>query len=253
LIVTERSRHRFADNRRVQPESARSPLLIGKSGARVFRVRREDGAEWIEKSGSPDEISLEVAVLDWCGPWLPVPRVMTAELGFLAMSALPGVNLTEVPMDCAVAMIAEALPLIHAVPVVACAFQASWAVRLEQAERRVLAGLVDEADFDEVNRGRTAVHILTELLALPAPPDMACFTHGDACLPNFLTDGERLTGIVDVGRAGVAHPAQDWALALRSMRDNFGADGERLLREHLPQHCADERLLRQFRLLDELF
>jgi len=90
-------------------------------------------------------------------------------------------------------------------------------------------------------------------VSLPVPPDVFCFTHGDACLPNFLTDGERLTGIVDLGRAGVAHPAQDWALALRSMRDNLGLEAEQKLREHLPAHCADEDLLRQFRLLDELF
>lgn len=169
------------------------------------------------------------------------------------MSALPGVNLTEVPIDCAVRMIAAALALVHAVPVAGCPFDARWSTRLQQAERRVLAELVDETDFDEVNRRRTAGDILSELLSLPAPPDVACFTHGDACLPNFLSDGDCLTGIVDVGRAGVAHPAQDWALALRSMRDNFGADGERLLRGHLPPHCADEGLLRQFRLLDELF
>jgi hypothetical protein len=29
-------------------------------------------------------------------------------------------------------------------------------------------------------------------------------------------------------RAEVTHPAQDWALALRSMRFNFGSDGERV-------------------------
>lgn len=116
-----------------------------------------------------------------------------------------------------------------------------------------MAGLVDETDFDAANVGRTAMDIVIELVSLPVPPDVACFTHGDACLPNFLTDGERLAGIVDLGRAGVAHPAQDWALALRSMRDNFGVNAERQLREHLPAHCADEQLLRQFRLLDELF
>ena len=192
-------------------------------------------------------------MLTWCQPWLPVPRVLNAEPGLIEMSVLPGVNLTEASADQAVATINEALRLIHAVPVDGCVFQASWPVRLEQAERRVLAGLVDEADFDEVNRGRTAAEIFSELVSLPVPPDVACFTHGDACLPNFLTDGERLTGIVDLGRAGVAHPAQDWALALRSLHDNQGSEAEQKLREHLPAHCADEDLLRQFRLLDELF
>ncbi len=115
------------------------------------------------------------------------------------------------------------------------------------------AGLVDESDFDEDNLGRAASDILAELQALPGPPDLACFTHGDACLPNFLTQGGQLTGIVDLGRAGVTHPAQDWALALRSVRDNFGQESERLLRIYVPEHSADEELLRRFRLMDELF
>jgi hypothetical protein len=42
-------------------------------------------------------------------------------------------------------------------------------------------------------------------------------------------------------------------LALRSIRDNFGLEGERLFREHLPNHCAYEELRRRFLLLDELF
>ncbi len=63
----------------------------------------------------------------------------------------------------------------------------------------------------------------------------------------------RLSGIVDVGRAGIAHPAQDWALALRSMRGRFGSEGEQRFRQHIPSYCNDEELLRRFCLLDELF
>jgi len=37
------------------------------------------------------------------------------------------------------------------------------------------------------------------------------------------------------------------------MRRNFGPEGERLLLERVPDHCADEQLLSRFRLLDELF
>jgi hypothetical protein len=75
--------------------SSRTPVLIGKSGARVLKVRREDGVEWLEKLGASDEISLEVAVLKWCRPWLPVSTVLNSEPGVVAMSVLPGVNLTE--------------------------------------------------------------------------------------------------------------------------------------------------------------
>jgi aminoglycoside phosphotransferase len=216
-------------------------------------VTREDGVQWIEKSGPAAELMLEAGAMRWCAGRLPVPEVLAIEAGLLSMSALPGVNLTEASIDCAVALTAEALHLIHSVPAEGCPFQADWATRLHQAEHRVKNGLVEQSDFDEVNLGRSAVDILAELRAQPPLPPLSYFTHGDACLPNFLTRGGLLTGIVDLGRAGVAHPAQDWALALRSMRDNFGSDGERLLRKQLPQHCADEALLRRFRLLDELF
>ena len=189
----------------------------------------------------------------WCRDTLPVPRVLKLHGSCLTMSAMPGVDLTEVSADVAAATLAKALALIHFVPVEECPFDATWSTRLAQAERNILNGDVDATDFDEENLGRDPNDILAELRAMPALPKLACLTHGDACLPNFLTDGSVLTGIVDWGRAGVTHPAQDWALALRSMRDNFGPEGERLLRVHLPAECADDELLRRFRLLDELF
>ncbi len=209
--------------------------------------------EWIEKAGSTADTELEAAVLRWCTGRLPVAKVLAQETGLLTMSMLPGVNLTSTTMECAAQVLAEALRLVHATPIEGCPFMATWALRLNQAEHRVRAGLVDESDFDETNLGRSATGILGELQSLPPLPDVACFTHGDACLENFLTLDGRLTGIVDLARAGLTHPAQDWALALRSIGDRFGPDGERLLREHLPAHSADEELLRRFRLLDELF
>jgi aminoglycoside 3'-phosphotransferase II len=234
-------------------QPTRSPIVIGKSGATVFRVTREDGAEWIEKSGPASDLSVEAAVMTWCAGRLPVPEVLAIEAGVLAMSVLPGVDLTEAAIDCAVALTAKALHLIHSVPAEGCPFRADWAARLQQAEHRVRCGLVDEGDFEEINLGRTSADILAELHSLPPLPLVSCFVHGDACLPNFLTRDGVLTGIVDVGSAGVGHPAQDWALALRSMRNNFGSEAEQSLRRHVPQHCQDEALLGRFLLLDELF
>jgi aminoglycoside 3'-phosphotransferase-2 len=229
----------------------RTQITVGKSAAEVFRVKDE----WIEKFASPEELGLEVRALQWCAAsLLPVPRVVDLTEGCLKMSLIPGVDLSEVSSaSVAAAVLLEALRMIHSVPWEECPLDASWATRLKQAEEHVIRGEVDASDFDEVNLGRSPEDILSELQAMPSLPELRCFTHGDACLPNFLTDGFKLTGIVDWGRAGVTHPAQDWALALRSMKDNFGEEGERLLRVHLPAECADEELLRRFRLLDELF
>lgn len=230
-----------------------TPILIGKGGAKVVRFLRADGASWIEKSGSTPELVREAAVLEWCAGRLPVPRVLAYKPGSLTMSVLPGVSLLEASMEEAVQAIIQALHLIHSIPIAGCPFDAGWKSRLSQGEANIRAGLIDESDFDEDNMGRSPSDILAELRSMPQLPETCCFTHGDACLPNFLTHGSELTGIIDVGRAGVTHPAQDWALAIRSVRANFGSAGERLLRQHLPPHSQDEELLRRFRLLDELF
>ena len=237
----------------MERELDRTPLLDGMSGAGIFRVRGERGSEWIEKRGIATEIRREAEITAWCAERLPVAKVLEVDGPLFKMSVLSGLNLTAVPVESAVAVIVEALTRIHSMPARGCPFDSSWAVRLQQAAVNVNAALVDESDFDDANLGRSAAEVLAELRGLPPLPELSCFTHGDACLPNFLSHGGVLTGIVDLGRAGVTHPAQDWALALRSMRHNFGADGERLLREHLPEHSTDEELLRRFRLLDELF
>ena len=231
----------------------RIPILMGASGARIVRVQRADRDSCIEKRAPASEITAEAAVLTWLADRLPVPGVIQQGEGILIMSELPGLNLTDVAPQTAVNVIGEALRRIHALPVDNCPLLAHWSLRLDEAEQRMENGLVDETDFDEENLARQPADMLAELQSLPPLPDLACFTHGDACLPNFLSHDGRLSGIVDWSRAGVTHPAQDWALALRSMRSDFGSDGERMLRERVPVYCDDDELLRRFRLLDEFF
>lgn len=169
------------------------------------------------------------------------------------MSDLPGRPLNEWPSDLAGQLLAEALHQTHALPFPQCPFMADWGFRLREAQARLQAGLIDESDFDGTNQGRSAEDLLKELRTFPPLPELRCFTHGDATLENFLAVEESLSGIVDLGRAGVAHPAQDWALALRSMLGTFGMEAALRFRRHIPSSCADEVLLKRFCLLDELF
>ena len=191
--------------------------------------------------------------MNWCAGRLPVAQVIHQRGGSLTMTELPGLTLDEVSPQVAVSVLVEALSRIHALPIEGCPFSADWSLRVSQAEQRMYAGLVDASDFDEENLGRDPAELLSELKSLPPLPGVSCFTHGDACLPNFLSRDGRLSGIVDWSRAGITHPAQDWALALRSVRSQFGLDAERMLRVHVPIHSADEDLLRRFRVLDEFF
>jgi aminoglycoside phosphotransferase len=46
--------------------------------------------------------------------------------------------------------------------------------------------------------------------------------HGDYCLPNVLVDQGRLTGLVDLGRAGLGDPRDDLAAGAWTLHYNFG-------------------------------
>lgn len=105
------------DNRRAFVlQSTRSPIIVGESGATVFRVIREDGVRWIEKIGPASDVSIEAAAMEWRAGRLPVAEVFRVEAGVLSMSELRGVNVTDTTIDCAVVATAEALQLIHSVP-----------------------------------------------------------------------------------------------------------------------------------------
>lgn len=77
--------------------------------------------------------------------------------------------------------------------------------------------------------------------------------HGDACLPNVFFDPRTLkvTGLIDLGRLGVADRYSDLALATIQLHDEWSADPGPFLDAYgLPE--PDSRRLQFFRLLDPL-
>ncbi len=177
-------------------------------------------------------------------------------------AAAPGVPMSELSgaaAASAVAGLAELLASMHHLPIDRCPFRRDLDVLLDGAASAVEAGTVRADEFDAQRAGRTP----TDLLALalrdrPATEDLAV-CHGDACLPNILVDPEsgQVTGIVDLGRLGVADRHSDLALAVRSLGDpqlNPGY-GPAAAAEFLRRYPAgaDPRLLDYYQLLDEFF
>jgi len=67
----------------------------------------------LKKSGSSRELTREAAMINWARlQRSPVASVITLETGVLSTSLMPGANLTEGSMQCAAAVLAEALELI---------------------------------------------------------------------------------------------------------------------------------------------
>lgn len=189
---------------------------MGCSAAVVLFVSLADGRTGVLKI-RPDGTGLEgeAGRLAWLqgrlGSPEPVAWVDDSSGQWLLMTAVPGRMAQEAGDASALARaIGVALRQIHDLPANDCPF-ADW------TPPRIL---------DRV-RARTP-HAVAPVY-LPTGP--LRFLHGDACLPNWLIDGEgadlRVTGWVDVGDCGLGDPAWD----LHLLRGSFGRNGLRFDRE----------------------
>lgn len=209
------------------------------------------------------ELPAEIARLRWLhGAGIDCPQVLNETQSdgrqWLLMSAVPGDTLSalaqcgELEPGRLVRLVAVALRRLHDLDPAACPFDHRLERRLDTVRQRVEAGLVDEADFDDDHRGRSATELYRLLLdRRPAVEDLVV-AHGDACLPNLLAEGRRFSGFIDCGRLGVADRHQDLALAARDIEAELGAAWAEAFLVEYGGDIDGERLA-YFRLLDEFF
>lgn len=237
---------------------------LGRSSASVFRLEADDRPPLYLKSeivGPFSELDGEVERLHWlAAQGFLCPKLIAHEIGggrgWLLMSALEGTDLASaaplLPLD-RVRMLARALRALHGIDIANCPFDHRLEARIEAAKARMLAGLVDESDFDEARLGQSARRLFRELVERRPAGDDVVVTHGDACLPNFIAAGDRFAGYIDCGRLGVADRYQDIALACRSIEYNFGRT---LVAPFLEAYGISElntEKLAYYQLLDEFF
>ncbi|AIZ44391.1 amino acid ABC transporter ATP-binding protein [Deinococcus radiopugnans] len=248
--------------RRVLPAARWERVNVGESGAGVWRSQRfvvkvqaRDGLQF------PSTLQQERERLRWLAGRVPVPRVvgyeLEAGLEYLALTRVPGLDASHPDVlfhpERLVNLLARALRELHALPLRECPFNMSLPVVLARARERVAAGVVDESDFDDERQGRTAVSVFNELARTrPAHEDLVV-THGDACLPNFIVNGEFIDGLIDVGRAGIADRHADLALTHRSLGRNLSPDSAEGFLDLYGREYVDPDRLAYYRLLDELF
>ncbi|OFA01338.1 aminoglycoside 3'-phosphotransferase [Janthinobacterium sp. HH107] len=240
----------------------------GESDAAVYRLQGRDGAPDLflkhGKGVAAAELADEAARLRWLAPQLPVPAVVQfaqaadPQQAWLLTAALPGKTAHELleanpEIGPAVAdALAAFLRRLHALPVDACPFDASPAVRLAQARQRIDAGLVDAGDFDVARQGWMAEQVWAALQdCQPLTPDLVV-THGDFSLENILLHEEQVFGCLDVGRAGIADRYQDLAIAWRALGQLDPALQQRFV-EQYGLLDIDQGKLAFHLLLDELF
>lgn len=149
----------------------------------VWRLEGESGALYIKRAA---ELTGERDRLAWLRGRLPVPEV----IGFFHVAGDDWLMTREMP----------GVPLYHAT--------VGWPPeRVARVLGEIVRGIhrTDAADcpFGIRKRG----HVLI---------------HGDCCLPNVLVSQGRLSGLIDVGGAGLGDPRQDLAAGIWTLQYNFG-------------------------------
>jgi len=243
-----------------------TPVTIGQSGVHTFRLTRAGRRNRYLKvapRGLGVRLEDEKVRLDWLAGHLPVPDVlyfhesdereylMTSEIdGLMAHNEALAGDLPRV-----VRLLASGPRMIHNLPLEDCPFDQRLAVRIPLAHERLLAGRVDDADFDAVRQGRRAAELFQEMQAsVPSNEDIV-FTHGDYCLPNVIigSSGTTINGFIDWDRGGIADRYQDLGIAARSLARNWGPQWAPLLFREYGLERADGAKVEFYQLLDEFF
>ncbi|MEV0644417.1 APH(3') family aminoglycoside O-phosphotransferase [Phytomonospora sp. NPDC050363] len=239
-LVEKHLRHRYRDY-------DWQPVTLGLSGGHVYRLTgpADLHLKYAAESLHPDpgfDVGAECDRLRWLATTgVGVPEVVECdtvdEHTYLVTTTMSGRDASQPwaaheRMD-VIDAVADFARDLHSLPTAGCPFDRSLRVTASNAGVAVALGQVDLDDLDDERSGWDAQRLLTELDAAlrGVEPERAALCHGDFCLPNVMLDPRtlRVTGVIDVGRFGVADPYTDLALLTRSAGDTglnpqFGAE-----------------------------
>jgi aminoglycoside phosphotransferase len=122
--------------------------------------------------------------------------------------------------------------------------------RLKDAYHRIKSGQVKTLDVSSYTAPFKDPMALYYYLLDHKPLETKTFVHGDYCLDNILSDGEKVTGFIDLGRSGMSDIYQDLALLVRELKAY-----DEMVIEKISDKLfeLDKDKLHYYMLLDELF
>lgn len=219
-----------------------------------------------------EEAENEIRVMELLQGKLPVPKVLGYERDdrkiYLLMTKVPG------DMACSdkymkdpellTTILAEGLQMLWNVDINDYPYTWNLEKKLQIAKYAVVNNLVDIEDAEPYTFGENGFknpnHLL-EWLINNKPEEELVLSHGDFCLPNIFLENGKVSGYIDLGRAGIADKWQDIALCYRSLLHNFGGKYTGIKYQGFNADRLFEKLglepnwekIRYYILLDELF
>ena len=170
-------------------------------------------------------------------------------------AALPGCHPDEDkrPLGELMKGIAWGLSALHALPAADCSFDESVTARLATATDMIRRGLVDADNFADRNKGLAPQAIYERLLREVPKHEDTVVVHGDATFDNMLIDDDGRVGFLDCGHAGRGDRHLDLSTIIADIDEHFGAQGVALFSVAYGQPRLNERKLKFFSDLYELF
>jgi aminoglycoside phosphotransferase len=126
--------------------------------------------------------------------------------------------------------------------------------RLALAARRLGAGLVDPREFEPIHSRYEPETLYEHLLTMRPPgPEDPVVVHGDPSLDNTILAGDRVSGYVDLGRAGVSDRYLDLAIVSRELATRVSPHALGPFFAAYGLDAPDVRKVDFYLLLDEFF
>jgi aminoglycoside 3'-phosphotransferase-2 len=235
-------------------------ITRGSSPSAVFLLRREGSPDFFVKVGGEEHIHAETVRLQWLRrTGIGCPEVLACEewhgRAWMLMTTVSGQDLASQPNllpEEAVVITTQAIHSLHSLDVSACPFDSRLDVLLCEAYRRMKTGLVDESDFDEARKGRSAESLFLDLERLRPREDSLVVAHGDLTLGNIFSFKGSCWGLVDCASLGIADAHHDIAIVAREIAECFGCFwSDRFLAG--VSNFADAATLEYYAMLDEFF
>lgn len=233
---------------------------IGCSESSIYCFKNTFNTFYLKVQKVSTEFEHEQNMMHWLQDRLPVPKIVAqcneGGQGFLLMTKAVG-NMACSPDYISnpvklVKLLALGIRMLQSLDIKDCKFDCTLKYKLQLAKQRIDNNEIDTSDWEENNPFKSPEELFDYLIT-NQPEEELSFSHGDYCLPNVFFDNEKVTGFIDLGRAGIADKWQDIALCVRSLERNLqNKNYTDLLFEYLNVKPNYEKI-NYYVLLDELF
>ena len=227
---------------------------VGMSGADIYRLDKGDVTLYLK-------VTDDCEIMQWLSDKLPVPEVIYFDGEYLLMTAVDGemawdssTDLLREPIIDTIQALADGIKMLWTVDITDCPFSNRLDKKLAEALYNVEHDEVNPDAFDDSNIGRTPEEIYEELIRNRPSTDELTFTHGDYCPENIFVRGDKMSGLIDFDRTGIADKWQDIGLCVRSIR--YHTDDEDYYIARFFEYLGiepDWKKIEYYILLDELY